>query len=64
MEKNKKLGNRICVGYIERTSAGNAECSLICLHSVVTVLSDSLCEIIRKWETCQILEEDSPLICI
>jgi hypothetical protein len=33
----KKLRNRICVGYIERTSAGNTECSSACLHSVVLV---------------------------
>jgi hypothetical protein len=31
----KKLRNRICVGYIERTSVGNTECSYICLLSVV-----------------------------
>jgi hypothetical protein len=31
-----KLRNRICVGYIERTSVGNTErSSSICLHSVV-----------------------------
>jgi hypothetical protein len=33
----KKLTNRICVGYIERTSFGNTEYSSICLHSVVLV---------------------------
>jgi hypothetical protein len=31
----KKLRNRICVGYIDRTSVDNTECSSICLHSVV-----------------------------
>jgi hypothetical protein len=32
------LRNRIvCVGYIERTSVGNTECSAVCLHSVVLV---------------------------
>jgi hypothetical protein len=35
----KKLRNRICVGYNERTSAGNAECSSICLHSII-LMSD------------------------
>jgi hypothetical protein len=34
---NKKLRNKICVDYIERTSAGNTECSSVCLHSVVLV---------------------------
>jgi hypothetical protein len=34
----KKLRNRICVGYIERTSVGNTEsCFSVCLHSVVFV---------------------------
>jgi hypothetical protein len=40
-----KLRNGICVGYIERTSVGNTECSSsLCLHCVsalVIVLSDS-----------------------
>jgi hypothetical protein len=31
----KKLRNRICVGSIERISAGNTECPFICLHFVV-----------------------------
>jgi hypothetical protein len=35
METLKKLKNRICVGYFERTSVGNTEYSSICLHSVV-----------------------------
>jgi hypothetical protein len=43
-----KLRNRICFGYIERTSVGSTECSpTVCLHSVsalVIVLSDSPCE--------------------
>jgi hypothetical protein len=34
----KKLRDRICVGYIERASAGNIECSSV-LHSVVLMLS-------------------------
>jgi hypothetical protein len=34
----KKWRNRICVGYIERTSVGNVECfSSVCLHSVMLV---------------------------
>jgi hypothetical protein len=33
----KKLRNRICVGYIDRTSVGNTECSSVCLHYVVLV---------------------------
>jgi hypothetical protein len=34
----KKLGNKICVGYTERTSVGNIECSsTVCLQSVVLV---------------------------
>jgi hypothetical protein len=34
----KKLRYRFCVGYIERTSVGNTECSSsVCLHSVVLV---------------------------
>jgi hypothetical protein len=34
--KTKELRNRICVGYIERTSFGNIECSSsVCLHYVV-----------------------------
>ena len=34
----KKVRNRICVGYIGRTSVGNTECSSsVCLHSVVLV---------------------------
>jgi hypothetical protein len=62
------LRNRICVGYTERTSDGNTECSSsVCLQSVVfcalvTVLSDSLCERIRKWETCPILKEGRSLV--
>jgi hypothetical protein len=30
----KKLRNRICVGYTERTSVGSTECSSVCLYSV------------------------------
>jgi hypothetical protein len=33
----KKLRNRIRVGYTERTSDGNTECSSVCLHSVALV---------------------------
>jgi hypothetical protein len=34
----KKLRNKICVGYTERTSVGVSECSSsVCLHSVVLV---------------------------
>jgi hypothetical protein len=33
----KKLRNRMCVGCIERTLAGNTEYSSVCLHSVVLV---------------------------
>jgi hypothetical protein len=33
----KHLRNRICVGYIERTTVGNTECPRVCLHSVVLV---------------------------
>jgi hypothetical protein len=33
----KKLKNNICVGYIERTSVGNTECSSVYLYSVVHV---------------------------
>jgi hypothetical protein len=29
-----------------------------CVSALVIVLSDSLCERIRKWETCLILKED------
>jgi hypothetical protein len=61
----------VCVCYIERTSVGSTKCSSsICLHSVVfmsvhslvTVLSDSPCERIGKWETCPILKEDRSLV--
>jgi hypothetical protein len=34
---NEELRNRICVGYIDRTSGGNTECSTVCLLSVVLV---------------------------
>jgi hypothetical protein len=33
----KKLRIKICVGYIERITVGNAEYSSFCLHSVVLV---------------------------
>jgi hypothetical protein len=33
----KKLRNVLCVDYIERTLAGNTECSSICLHYVLCV---------------------------
>jgi hypothetical protein len=33
----KKLRNTLCVDYSERTSAGNTECSSVCLQSVVLV---------------------------
>jgi hypothetical protein len=54
----KKLRNRICIGYIERTSVGNNECSLFTLGSahvsaLVIALSDSPCQRIGKWETVQ-----------
>jgi hypothetical protein len=50
----KKLKNRICVAYTETYS--------ICLYSVVLVLSNSLCEIIRKMESCAILIRDRSLV--
>jgi hypothetical protein len=59
---SKKLRNIICIGYIERTSLGNTECSSVCLHSVAIVLSDSPCERIGKWETRPILQEDRSLV--
>jgi hypothetical protein len=40
--------NRICIGYIERTSVGNTECPFVCLHSVALVLGDSPCEKIEQ----------------
>jgi hypothetical protein len=30
-----------------------------CISALVIVLSDSLCERIRKWETCLVLKEDT-----
>jgi hypothetical protein len=66
----KKLRNRICVGYIERTSVGNNESFFFRLfplcgasvNALVIVLSDSPCEKIEKWETCPILKEDRTLV--
>jgi hypothetical protein len=50
----------VCVGYIEKTSFGNTECSSFCLHSVVLVsvdywlfLNGSPYEMIRKWRLAQ-----------
>jgi hypothetical protein len=37
METLRNWGTE-CVGYTERTSVGNNECSSVCLHSVVLVL--------------------------
>jgi hypothetical protein len=60
-------GGIVCVGYIERTSTGNTQCVFhlftLCSTSVI-VLSDSLCEIIKKWETSVILKEDILLVCV
>jgi hypothetical protein len=36
----KKFRNTICVGYIERASVSNNECSSVFLHSVVLVSVD------------------------
>jgi hypothetical protein len=50
----KKLRNRICIGYIERTSVGNTvifHLFTLCndrVNALVTMLSDSLCERIRE----------------
>jgi hypothetical protein len=63
-----KLRNRICVGYNERTSVSNTECSSVCLHcsacvsALVNVLSDSPGERIGEWETCLILNENILLV--
>jgi hypothetical protein len=64
----KKLRNRICVGYTERTSAGNTECSsalfTLCsarVSALVIVLSDSPCKRIGKWETCPVFKDESSL---
>jgi hypothetical protein len=61
----KKLRNRICVDYTERTSVGYTECSssvfftLCTAHfsGLVIMFNDNPCERIRKWETCPILKE-------
>jgi hypothetical protein len=60
---SKKLRNRICVRYIERTSVGNNECSsftfTLCsarVSPLMTVLNDSPCERIDKWKACPILK--------
>jgi hypothetical protein len=68
--KTRKLMNRIYVGYIERTSVGNIECSFFRLFtlcsarvsSLVIVLSDCPSERIGKLETCLMLKEDRSLV--
>jgi hypothetical protein len=58
-----KLRNRTCfVSYIERTSVGNTELRSARVSALVTVLSDSPCERLGKYEICPILKEDRSLL--
>jgi hypothetical protein len=41
--ETKKFRKKICIGYSEKTSVGNTECSSICLYSVVLVPVHSDC---------------------
>jgi hypothetical protein len=56
----KKLRNGICVGYIECSSV--LFTCIVRVSALVTVLSDSLCQRIGKWDTCPNFKEDRSLM--